>query len=370
VGLIRARGEWINQPANNCNVQLNTLIMNPAELFAYLDGVLRNKLRMSLMIWGPPGIGKSSIVQQVAAKHYLGFIDVRLSQLAPTDLRGMPVADHHDAVSRWYAPDFLPRKGGGVLFLDEINMATPALQGVAQQLILDRKVGNYLVPENWQIWAAGNRKEDRAAVYDMPAPVLNRFIHLRIDPELGSFLNYAEGQRIHPHVKNFLVQHPEMLHRYDPGSPAWPSPRSWMFADALHKAGLDISPAVGEAVAGLFNAIVHGTSAVPKLDQIVLGRGDTERFPSDPSVRNMTLSGLLTRSNNAHAAYFATTWLMRQATPEWVHSFTEHLFRRVRLNGNEEQFRAAIGGDAYAQAWIRDHREMLPAESMVLTLLA
>ena len=74
----------------------------------------------------------------------MGFIDVRLSQLAPTDLRGLPVAE--EGMSRWYPPEFLPREGEGILFLDEINMAPPAMQGVSQQLILDRRVGSYLCP--------------------------------------------------------------------------------------------------------------------------------------------------------------------------------------------------------------------------------
>jgi MoxR-like ATPase len=71
-----------------------------------------------------------------------------------------------------------------MLFLDEINMAPPAMQGIAQQLILDRQVGSYRVPEGWFIWAAGNRKSDRAAVFEMPSALANRFIHLDLAPTL------------------------------------------------------------------------------------------------------------------------------------------------------------------------------------------
>src|SRR5690606_19509089 len=162
--------------------------MKPHELAAYLDALVSNQLMLSTMIWGPPGIGKSSIVAQTAARFGLGFIDVRLSQLAPTDLRGLPVPE--DGIARWYPPEFLPRDGRGILFLDELNMAPPAIQGMAQQLILDRKVGSYTVPEGWFIWAAGNRKEDRAAVFDMPAPLANRFLHLEVEPDSESFKAY------------------------------------------------------------------------------------------------------------------------------------------------------------------------------------
>ncbi|MDB5269694.1 MAG: ATPase associated with various cellular, 3, partial [Hymenobacter sp.] len=120
--------------------------MTPAALSAYLDALIAHDLKLSVMIWGAPGIGKSSIVAQAAARHGFEFIDVRLSQLAPTDLRGLPVADTEAGVSRWLAPEFLPREGQGVLFLDELNLAPPVMQGMAQQLILDRKVGSYEVP--------------------------------------------------------------------------------------------------------------------------------------------------------------------------------------------------------------------------------
>ena len=138
--------------------------MTPQELIPYLTGLVKSDLRLSIMIWGSPGIGKSSIVAQVAQQENLQIIDLRLSQLAPTDLRGLPVAEN--GVAKWFPPEFLPTSGKGILFLDEINMATPAVQGIVQQLILDRQVGSYRVPEGWFIWAAGNRKSDRAADLD------------------------------------------------------------------------------------------------------------------------------------------------------------------------------------------------------------
>src|SRR5436190_23864530 len=125
--------------------------MTPQELRTFLDKLVSNHLFLSTMIWGPPGIGKSSIVAQLAAAHGLDFVDVRLSQLAPTDLRGLPVPEN--GRSKWFPPEFLPDHGHGILFLDELNMAPPAMQGIAQQLILDRRVGSYVVPTGWFIWA-------------------------------------------------------------------------------------------------------------------------------------------------------------------------------------------------------------------------
>jgi MoxR-like ATPase len=162
-------------------------LMTPIELRQYLDRLVTSKTEISTMIWGPPGVGKSSIVAQIAKSHGIAFVDVRLSQLAPTDLRGLPVPEN--GRSKWFPPEFLPDGGKGILFLDELNMAPPAMQGIAQQLILDRKVGSYTVPPNWFIWAAGNRKEDRASVFEMPAPLANRFLHLTVLPDMDRIVS-------------------------------------------------------------------------------------------------------------------------------------------------------------------------------------
>ena len=154
------------------------------QLTTFLNKIIETKIQSSIMIWGAPGIGKSSIISQVAKSNGLDLIDLRISQLAPTDLRGIPVPGEN--VAQWYPPEFLPKEGRGILFLDEINMAPPAVQGIAQQLILDRKVGSYRVPDGWFVWAAGNRKQDHAAVFDMPAPLANRFIHLEAITNLKS----------------------------------------------------------------------------------------------------------------------------------------------------------------------------------------
>ena len=105
--------------------------MSPGDLQHYLARIIESDVKLSVMIWGAPGIGKSQTVSAVAKDHELDLVDLRLSQLAPTDLRGLPVADRKEAISRWYPPEFLPTGGKGILFLDELNMAPPAVQGIA-----------------------------------------------------------------------------------------------------------------------------------------------------------------------------------------------------------------------------------------------
>lgn len=333
--------------------------MKPAELAVYLNGLLRHQLKLSTMLWGPPGIGKSSIVAQTAAAHGLGFIDLRLSQLAPTDLRGLPVADEAAGLSRWFPPEFLPRDGAGVLFLDELNLAPPAMQGMAQQLILDRRVGSYVVPDGWFIWAAGNRKEDRAAVFDMPAPLANRFLHLEVEPDLESFKAYALANGVHEHIIAFLAFRPTLLHRLDPQQPAWPSPRSWEMAGRLYSAGLDLAPAVGAAAAAEFRAYLTLYQDLPDLDRILRGDGDGVPFPDEPSVRYAVTVGLVRRAADPHTAYHAFRWLADVAAPEWVQLCAADLFRLARARGQMDALAELILQDEKLQRYLEAYQQML-----------
>jgi MoxR-like ATPase len=315
--------------------------MTPAALRNYLDRLLQKQLLLSTMIWGPPGIGKSSIVAQLAQLHQLEFIDVRLSQLAPTDLRGLPVAI--DGVSKWYPPEFLPRSGRGILFLDEINMAPPTMQGMAQQLILDRRVGSYTVPTGWFIWAAGNRKEDRAAVFDMPAPLANRFLHLQVEPDFDSFKAYALETQVHEQIIAFLSFRSTLLHKVDPQQPAWCSPRSWVAASALHQAGLEIAPAVGEAAMTEFLAYLQIYQNLPDLVEILAGNGDRINFPPEPSARYATAIGLTLRATDAQEAYRA---------------FTVDLFQVMRNKGQMGSLAQLVQKDAKLQKFLKDFQQL------------
>jgi len=331
--------------------------MTPTELQAYLDNLLTHNLTLSTMIWGPPGIGKSSIVAQLTRKHKIDFVDVRLSQLAPTDLRGLPVAE--DGISKWYPPEFLPREGKGILFMDELNMAPPAMQGVAQQLILDRKVGSYTVPEGWFVWAAGNRKEDRAAVFDMPSPLANRFLHLQVEPDFESFKSYALSTGLHEQIIAFLSFRTTLLHKLDPHLPAWPSPRSWEMASKLHYAGLDITPAVGTGTSAEFFAYIKLYENLPDLSGIFKGQGNKIPFPSEPSVRYATTIGLALRASDAIQAYNAFQWISQVAGAEWVQLFAVDLFRSMRSKGKIGVLAQLVQKDAKLQQFMKDFQGLM-----------
>jgi MoxR-like ATPase len=331
--------------------------MNSEHLKIYLDRIITNNLQISTMIWGAPGIGKSSIVSQLATEHQLQFIDIRLSQLAPTDLRGLPVAE--DGRSKWFPPEFLPQSGKGILFLDEINMAPPAMQGMAQQLILDRRVGSYTVPDGWFIWAAGNRKEDRAGVFDMPAPLANRFLHLQVEPDFESFKTYALTQKVHEQIIAFLSFRPSLLHKIDPQQPAWCSPRSWMMASTLHYARLDLAPAIGSLANAEFQAFTELYRILPDLAPILEGAGADIPFPTEPSARYATAIGLTIRAQDADRAYNAFLWLSRVATAEWVQLFVSDLLSLMRSQGQLGMLATLIAKDPEIGKFLHNYRQLV-----------
>ncbi len=330
--------------------------MTPQELKLYLSRLVEQCIPLSLMLWGPPGIGKSSIVADVARQHELRLVDVRLSQLAPTDLRGLPVAEN--GTSRWFPPEFLPTDGRGILFLDEINMAPPAMQGIAQQLILDRQVGSYRVPEGWFIWAAGNRKSDRAAVFEMPSALANRFIHLDLAPDFDSFKAWGLRTGLSEQVLAFLAFRPTLLHQIDAQRPAWPSPRSWAMADRLRRADLAVEPAIGPGAAGEFEAFCLVYDRLPDLAPILEGKSKAT-FPSEASARYATVLGLVVRAESAEQGVHALVWLVRQAGSEWVQFFATDLFRKMREKGQFGDLARQISVNPELKNFARDMRDLI-----------
>jgi MoxR-like ATPase len=262
-----------------------------------------------VMLWGPPGVGKSQLVAQIAGRHGVAMIDIRLSQMEPSDLRGIPfrVGD----LVEWAVPAMLPDAGRhgprGILFLDEITSAPPSVSAAAYQLILDRRLGEYRVPDGWAIFAAGNRQGDRGVTYAMPAPLANRFSHFDFDAHLDDWVAWAYGHGIDERLVGFLRFKPELLFDFDPaahlgGEMAFPSPRSWEFAHrALQKFGdrPDLLPGalaacVGRAAGVECAAYVASLDRLPDLDAIVAGR--EAAVPEDVDLQYAVAAALVGRA--------------------------------------------------------------------------
>lgn len=232
--------------------------------------------KQPVFIWGGPGIGKSAIVRHLAADSALPLQDVRALLLDPVDLRGLPFLGQ-DGRSKWATPEFLPQGGSGILFLDELNAAPAMVQAGCYQLVLDRKLGEYTLPEGWAIIAAGNRDSDRAVTTRMPTPLRNRFVHLEFEVDLQDWSEWAIEAGIRPEVIAFLRFRQELLSAFDRDANAFPSPRSWEFVSRILDATPDHSVehelfagAVGSGAATEFSAFLKTFRELPNIDAILL----------------------------------------------------------------------------------------------------
>jgi MoxR-like ATPase len=235
--------------------------------------------RQPVFIWGGPGIGKSAVVNQLAAALKIPLQDVRALLLDPVDLRGLPFLGS-DGRSKWASPEFLPQDGSGILFLDELNAAPAMVQASCYQLVLDRRLGEYTLPEGWAIIAAGNRDSDRGATTRMPTPLRNRFVHLEFEVDIQEWSEWAIRTRIRPELIAFLRFRPELLSAFDRDTNAFPSPRSWEFVSRILDA-LDskanpaiehevIAGAVGTGAATEVSAFLRTYRELPSIDGILL----------------------------------------------------------------------------------------------------
>ena len=279
--------------------------MTPSRLIDVLNTLCQQ--RWPAFIWGPPGVGKSSIVRSVAAAKQLPVIDLRASLLDPTDLRGIPSIQY--GVSHWCPPSFLPKPGDtpGILFLDEINAAPPLVQAALYQLVLDRRIGEYVLPANWWIVAAGNRHQDRAVVFRMSSALSNRFVHVDLDVSSTDWRDWARDHGIHHLVNSFIALRPDLLFQAPQDDVAYPTPRSWeILSDVLHTFSDQnqcrdlLKGIIGEGTSIEFVEFTKRTLSEAHLRQIVASPTDAE-LPS-------SLDGL----------YTLTTWLAYHCLAEEV----------------------------------------------------
>ncbi|MFO8153973.1 AAA family ATPase [Thioalkalivibrio sp.] len=294
--------------------------MRPAHLLQVLDrefASTREGHHTPVMLWGPPGVGKSQMIAAVADRHQVPLIDIRLSQMEPSDLRGIPFKSG-DMVE-WAVPSMLPdadRQGpAGVLFLDEITSAAPSVSAAAYQLILDRRLGAYEVPEGWAIFAAGNRQGDRGVTYTMPAPLANRFSHFEVELNVDDWAAWAYARGIDDRIIAFIRFRPDLLFDFDPAhNPvAFPSPRSWEFAHrALRKFEAhpdllsgSLQACVGPAAGIELNAFIAHLDQMPDLDAIV--RGDPVAPPQEIDLQYAVAAALVGRAIRARGTPEALT---------------------------------------------------------------
>jgi hypothetical protein len=246
------------------------------------------KVQRPVFLWGPPGIGKSELVEGITEELGGLMIDLRLGQMEPTDIRGIPFYNKEIGKMDWAPPIDLPDEETAsqypvvVLFLDELNSAAPSVQAAAYQLILNRRVGKYRLPKNVVMVAAGNRESDKGVTYRMPTPLANRFIHLEMKTDFAAYQIWAVQNKIHQDVVGYLSFAKQDLYDFDSksSSRAFATPRTWTFVSELlqNDDGDDetltnlIAGTVGEGLAVKFMAHRKFSSRLPRPEDILAGK--------------------------------------------------------------------------------------------------
>lgn len=337
--------------------------LSPNKALAALYSTGRAK--KSAFLWGPPGIGKSDIVRELGKRlstrdsdgnvvEECEVKDVRLLLMDPTDLRGIPHIVSATGKMQWSEPSALPdefvvnpawvkatanlmkdvygmlmrndnyryvnldgtesdltdadlperlipNKRPVILFLDELTAAPPAVQAAAYQLVLDRKVGDYNLPENCIVVAAGNRQEDRGVVFTMPTPLANRFVHIDMTHDSNEWLDWAINNRVHPNVLGFISSASSKLFQFDPqnsdANRAFATPRSWVAVSDLEwvkdKYGTDaevhnalIEGTVGIGIGNEYNAWISDAQGLPSAKDVISGK--VTKMPTRGSTKKIS----------------------------------------------------------------------------------
>jgi hypothetical protein len=262
------------------------------------DPVLR---RRATMLWGTRGVGKSSIVRQVAAHFGVPLVDLRLTTIEPVDIRGAIYADDEVERTVWFPPEFLPTadQPTGILFLDELTAADQRLQISAYSLILDRRVGRYELPDGWQVVAAGNAAFHGAVSHDMGTALADRMFHFNVQTAIEAFLAHAVAMGFAPEVMAYLRVRPDKLDdtesQIENDHLVGASPRGWEDVSNVLKSGLSeaarrvfVQGRIGAANAAEFFGVLREIQAGADIVKLLAARRGSETLALLPH----TLDGL------------------------------------------------------------------------------
>jgi MoxR-like ATPase len=246
-----------------------------------------------VFIWGPPGVGKSSIVQKFAEELGLDCVSLLGSQLAPEDIIGVPQIK--DGTSVFCPPAMIARKEPYCLFLDELNACTHEVQKSFYSLIHERRIGEYHLPRGSIVIGAGNRAQDSAIVKPMSSALINRLVHVHMRVSHRDWLEWAYDNNIHNWVIDYLQNRPDHLFTEAPKhEEPFSTPRSWhMLSDVLHEYGDRLTDNALEATAYGCLSPPHATQFKAFIKQVksryrltAILRGDM-CWPKEPDERDV-----------------------------------------------------------------------------------
>lgn len=288
---------------------MDVRLVRPSDIRAEINYAMNRK--RPVFIWGPPGIGKSEIVDSITQERSGYMIDMRLALMEPTDLRGIPVPNMNTGLMEWLPPADLPTQELAdqfecvVLFLDEMNQAPQSVQAAAYQLILNRRLGNYKLPDNVLIVAAGNRESDRGVAYRMPSPLANRFVHLEMTTDFEDWQTWALENNVDPEVVGYVTANKMDLMNFDPrtASRAFATPRSWTFVSQM-------LPQEGEQISdGRLHDLIAGTVGDGIATKFMAHRAIAGKLPNPSDILDGTVKTLPAEGREISAMFSLTASL-------------------------------------------------------------
>lgn len=300
------------------------------------------QLKKPLFIWGPPGVGKSDSVRQAAKALGVDLIDFRAALRDAVDIMGLPSIS--DGVTQYALPAGLPRdpKSHGILFLDEMNSAPAQTQAALYQLVLDRAVGDYRLPDGWQIVAAGNRMTDRGVVHRMPDPLTDRFFHVDFETDLNDWCVWALGAGVAAEVIAFMRFRPALLHSHDTARAchAFATPRGWcdvsrvLTLNSIIEGEL-IRGRVGDAAAGEFMAFLKLYRGMVSPDAILMNPLNAD-VPSNSGILYALAEALARRATAKNIDAVLT--YARRMPPEYQQALVSSATRLTPALCNTHEF--------------------------------
>ncbi len=323
--------------------------VNPNKLKTMLIHTLNRKRPM--FISGPPGIGKSDIVAEVARMQNRPLIDIRLPLMEATDIRGLPylrevtIRDAQgnvvfneqnvpltEKVFTWSTPSDLPTdpNSRALVFFDEMSAAPPSVQAATYQIILNRKIGTYQLPDDVVIVAAGNRVKDKGVAYNMPTPLANRFIHSTLHVDFDDWQEWAMKNRVHKDVVGYLTYQPNDLFDFDPRreSYAFATPRSWSFvSELLYEPQADGSYVDTDMSADILGDLIKGTVGEGPAIKFMTFRKQAANLPRAKDVLEGKVTSL--KLKQIDVMYALTTALVYELTDEVAKA------ERAKKNGDK-----------------------------------
>jgi hypothetical protein len=310
----------------------------------------RNSEHVIVMLWGPPGVGKTTKVEEIADSMGMDCRTWILAQQDAGELGGFPILvdGPNGKEMRRCRPAELPAEGTGILFLDEFPQAPLANQNIASQLLQERRIGEHRLGEGWTIVCAGNDIKHRAGTNQMPSHVKDRMLHVEIEPDTNEALAYFNSHSFRPELTGFIRYRPEYLHKFSPDEKASPTPRSWERVNSVmgwglepHAEQLAVAGLVGGPAAADLAGFCRVYRELPDPDA-PFKTPQTATIPDDPSVLYALMASLASRADGKNVKNLMT-YLERVPHKEFVVCCMKDMLSR----------NSKLASHANVTAWLR-----------------